>query len=67
MVTVMQASVKKDKMTKDDDERARKMIEQQIARALATKGEVRELIRFLSNKLYTGLIKASWFTIIMVS
>ncbi len=37
----MQASAKKDKMEKDDDERARKVIDQQIARALATKGEVR--------------------------
>ncbi|XP_064400616.1 DNA/RNA-binding protein KIN17-like isoform X2 [Halichondria panicea] len=33
------ASAKKDKMEKDDDERARKVIDQQIARALATKGE----------------------------
>ncbi len=43
LTTSLQASAKKDKMEKDDDERARKVIDQQIARALATKGEVSTL------------------------
>ena len=39
IVPLFQAAAKKSKMDKDDEERSQKMIEEQITRALASKGE----------------------------